>query len=234
MCKGDEFGPQFVAGTRSQKASQAAPPSSVEETVNEQHLPTLTFYNSLDLEEHMLLPSSRSKGFWLKISKTNTPLATIGKQEAIDAALCCGWIDGQLQKLDEHHYAVRMTPRRVSSLWSARNRENAERLLVEGRMRPSGLSQIEAAKSDGRWQNAYVSQRYAEPPEDLLDALSLSAAADHFYRALSRADRYSIIYRVSTAKKPETRTKLIGRFVEMLARGEALHCKPNVFHKAGR
>jgi uncharacterized protein YdeI (YjbR/CyaY-like superfamily) len=146
-------------------------------------------------------------------------VATIGKQEAI---LCCGWIDGQLQKLDEHHYLVRMTPRRAGSLWSARNKEAAKRLLAKGRMRPAGFDQIRAAKSDGRWQNAYVSQRYAEPPEDLLNALSLNAAASRFYQTLDRANRYAIIYRVSAAKKLATRTNLITRFVEMLARGETI------------
>lgn len=212
---------------------QAAALNSLETTVNGQDLPTLAFYSSLDLEEHMLLQSDRSKGFWLKVSKATAPVATIGKQEAIEAALCCGWIDGQLQKLDEHHYMVRMTPRRAGSLWSARNKEAAERLMANGRMRPAGLSQIEAAKSDGRWQNAYVSQRYAVPPEDLLNALSLNAAASRFYQTLDRANRYAIIYRVSAAKKLETRTKLITRFVEMLARRETVHGQTDVSRAAG-
>lgn len=142
-------------------------------------------------------------------------------------------VDGQLQKLDEHHYMVRMTPRRAGSLWSARNKEAAERLMAEGRMRPAGLSQIEAAKGDGRWQNAYVSQRYAEPPEDLLNALSLNAAASRFYQTLDRANRYAIIFRVSAAKKLETRTKLITRFVEMLARRETVHGQTGVSRAAG-
>lgn len=201
--------------------------------MNGQDLPTLAFYSSLELEEHMLLQPDRSNGFWLKVSKATAPVATIGKQEAIEAALCCGWIDGQLQKLDEHYYMVRMTPRRAGSLWSARNKEAAERLMAEGRMWPAGLSQIEAAKSDGRWQNAYVSQRHAKPPEDLLNALSLNAAACSFYQALDPANRYAIIYRISAAKKQETRTKLIKRFVEMLARGETVHRQSGVSRAAG-
>jgi uncharacterized protein YdeI (YjbR/CyaY-like superfamily) len=196
-------------------------------------LPTLAFSCVRDLEEHMLRGPSDPDGFWLKLSKAGATVPTVGKQEAIEAALCCGWIDGQLGKLDEKHYLVRMTPRRAGSLWSARNKATAERLIDEGRMRPEGLLQIDAAKSDGRWASAYASQRHAEAPDDLLKALSMNADADRFYHTLDRANRYAITYRIMIAKKPETRAKLIDRFVEMLARKETPHPKTVTSNSGG-
>lgn len=182
--------------------------------------PILAFSSSQDLEAHM---TGKSKGFWLKLSKLGAPVATISKAEAIEAALCCGWIDGQLDKLDDHYFLVRMTPRRPGSRWSAKNRVTAERLAQEGRLNPAGLAEVEAAKSDGRWAAAYASQGNAETPRDLAEALALSEAASRFFETLDRANRYAIIYRVNDAKRPETRAKRIELFVQMLARGETLH-----------
>lgn len=164
-----------------------------------------------------------SKGFWLKLSKAGAPEATITKDEAIETALCCGWIDGQLGKLDECYFLVRMTPRRAGSRWSAKNRAAADRLAERGRLLPAGLAEVDAAKADGRWDAAYPSQGGAEPPEDLLASLRSNKAASRFFEALDRANRYAIIYRVGEAKRPETRAKRIAKFVEMLARGEMLH-----------
>ena len=164
-----------------------------------------------------------SKGFWLKLSKTGAPEPTMDKAAAVEAALCCGWIDGQLDKFDEHHYLVRMTPRRPGSRWSAKNRETAERLARAGRLKPAGLAQVEAARQDGRWAAAYESQAKAQAPQDLLEALASNKAADRFFETLDRANRYAIIYRVNDAKRPQTRSKRIAQYVEMLARGEAIH-----------
>lgn len=185
--------------------------------------PILTFKNSEELQTRMSCEPRTSKGFWLKISKAGAPEATITKDEAIETALCCGWIDGQLAKLDESHFLVRMTPRRPGSRWSAKNRATAERLAELGRLLPAGLAEIDAAKADGRWDAAYASQGMAEPPQDLLAALRSNKVALHFFEGLDRANRYSIIYRVSEAKRPETRAKRIVKFVEMLARGETIH-----------
>jgi uncharacterized protein YdeI (YjbR/CyaY-like superfamily) len=185
--------------------------------------PILAFSNIQDMEAHMTGESKGSKGFWLKLSKTGAPLATISKAEAIEAALCCGWIDGQLDKHDDHYFLVRMTPRRRGSRWSAKNRETAERLAQEGRLKPDGLAEVEAAKSDGRWAVAYASQRNAEMPHDLAAALVLNEAASRFFEMLDRANRFAIIYRVNDAKRPETRAKRIGQFVQMLAAGETIH-----------
>jgi len=185
--------------------------------------PILTFRTSQELEVHMSNASGGSKGFWLRLAKAGAPTATIGKEDAIEAALCCGWIDGQLAKLDEHYFLVRMTPRRAGSRWSEKNRGTANRLAQEGRLRPAGLAQIEAAKADGRWDAAYASQGKADIPEDLATALASNEAARRFFETLDRANRYAVIYRVNEAKRAETRARRIANFVEMLARGEAIH-----------
>jgi len=185
--------------------------------------PILSFTDIVAIEAHMSGEPTQSTGFWLKLSKIGAPEATISKDEAIEAALCCGWIDGQLAKFDEHHFLIRMTPRRVGSRWSAKNRKTAERMAREGRLRANGLEQIERAKTDGRWDAAYQSQGKAEAPSDLLTALAKNAKAERFFETLDRANRYAIIYRVSNAKLPETRSRRITQYVEMLARGETIH-----------
>jgi uncharacterized protein YdeI (YjbR/CyaY-like superfamily) len=189
----------------------------------EAKVPILQFMDVAALETYMAGEPAQSAGFWLKLSKIGAPEATIGKEKAIEAALCCGWIDGQLAKLDKHHFLVRMTPRRGGSRWSAKNRDTAERLAREGRMKAAGLAQIKQAKADGRWDAAYQSQGKAEPPSDLLTALAQNAKAKRCFETLDRANRHAIIYRVNDAKRPETRSKRIAQYVKMLARGETLH-----------
>jgi uncharacterized protein YdeI (YjbR/CyaY-like superfamily) len=185
--------------------------------------PIRLFADVAALEAYMSGEPPRSAGFWLKLSKIGAPAATITKEEAIEAALCCGWIDGQLAKLDEHYFLVRMTPRRPGSRWSAKNRGAADRLAREGRLKAPGLEQMEQAKADGRWDAAYQSQGKAEAPPDLLKALARNAKAKRSFDTLDRANRYAIIYRVNDAKRPETRDRRVAQFVEMLARGETIH-----------
>ena len=143
--------------------------------------PILSFTDVVAIEAYMSGEPAQSTGFWLKLSKIGAPEATISKDEAIEAALCCGWIDGQLAKFDEHHFLIRMTPRRVGSRWSAKNRETADRLAREGRLKANGLEQIERAKTDGRWDAAYQSQGKAEAPSDLLTALARNTKAERFF-----------------------------------------------------
>lgn len=185
--------------------------------------PILLFTDVVAIEAYMSGEAAPSTGFWLKLSKIGAPAATISKDEAIEAALCCGWIDGQLAKFDEHHFLIRMTPRRVGSRWSAKNRETAERMARKGRLKATGLEQIERAKKDGRWDAAYQSQGKAEPPSELLTALARNAKAERFFETLDRANRYAIIYRVNDAKLAETRSRRIAQFVDMLARGATIH-----------
>jgi len=205
----------------------------VTDDVADRSEPILAFSSRQDIEAHMTRDSRGSNGFWLKLSKLGAPVATISKVEAIEAALCCGWIDGRLDKLDDHYFLVRMTPRRPGSRWSAKNRATAERLAQEGRLKPAGLAQVEAAKSDGRWAAAYDSQGKAETPHDLKEALALNDAARRFFETLDRANRYSIIYRVNDAKRPETRAKRIGQFVEMLAEGKTIHPAKKITRASG-
>ena len=183
--------------------------------------PILLFGNAAELEAHMASPGAGA--FWLQLGKAGTSAVTCSKEEAIEAALCCGWIDGQLAKFGEDSFLVRMTPRRPGSRWSAKNRATAERLCAQGRLRPTGLAEVEAAKVDGRWDAAYASQGQAQVPPDLQVALAANEAARCFFDALDRGNRFAIIYRVNDARKPETRARRIKTFVDMLARGEALH-----------
>ncbi len=185
--------------------------------------PILAFKTAQDLEAYLSREPRASKGFWLKLSKAGAVEATINKGDAIEVALCWGWIDGQLDKFDDRYFLVRMTPRRSGSRWSAKDREAADRLLMQGRLRSPGLAEVEAAKSDGRWEAAYASQGKAEVPEDLAAALASHETARRFFETLDRANRYSIIYRVNDAKKTETRARRIAQFVEMLGRGETIH-----------
>jgi uncharacterized protein YdeI (YjbR/CyaY-like superfamily) len=185
--------------------------------------PILAFAAVREIEAYMSGPSADAKGFWLKLSKDGAPEATVRKPEAVEAALCCGWIDGQLDRLDEHYFLTRMTPRRPGSRWSRNNRETAERLAREGRLRPAGLAQVEAAKADGRWAAAYASQSKAQVPPDLEAALTANPAARRFFETIDSANRYAVIYRINDAKRPETRARRLADFVAMLARGETIH-----------
>ena len=164
-----------------------------------------------------------SPGLWLKLAKKSAQVAALSRAEAIDAALCHGWIDGQLDKYDEAYWLVRFTPRKRASKWSEVNRARAVELIAQGRMRPAGLAEIEAAKADGRWDAAYAPASTAQVPPDLQAALDVSPEAAAFFATLKGANRYAILYRISTAKRPETRARRIADFVAMLQRGETVH-----------
>jgi uncharacterized protein YdeI (YjbR/CyaY-like superfamily) len=159
-------------------------------------------------------------GVWLKIAKKNTGVTTVSYAEALEVALCYGWIDAMMKRLDETYYVQRFTPRRARSKWSKINREAATRLIDAGQMRPSGLAEVERAKADGRWDAAYDSSTTAAVPDDLERALRRNKRAREFFATLSASNRYSILYRIQDAKRPETRARRIAKFVDMLARGE--------------
>lgn len=166
-----------------------------------------------------------SQGLWLKIAKSGSGVASVSKRDAIDCALCHGWIDGQLRPFDATYWLVKFTPRGPKSKWSLINRERALSLIKRGRMRAGGLKAVEAAKRDGRWNSAYASQSRAIMPDDLQTALNRDAKAKRQFEGLDSHNRYAIIYRVQDAKKPETRAERIAKYVSMLARGEVLHPK---------
>jgi uncharacterized protein YdeI (YjbR/CyaY-like superfamily) len=191
--------------------------------MDKKDLPTLAFTDLPSWERWLRANGTAVPGLWLKFAKAGAPQPTLRKAEAIEGALCHGWIDGQLARLDEHYFLTRFTPRRRGSPWSRINRETAQRLIVEGRMAAAGLREIEAAKADGRWDNAYVSQANATVPDDLGAALKVAPAARRFFDALDSANRYAIIWRVMQAKKPETRARRIAQYIDMLLRGETIH-----------
>ena len=165
-----------------------------------------------------------SQGVWLVLAKGGaTHPTTLSYDDALDEAICFGWIDGQLRRRDDATFRRRFTPRKTRSAWSQRNIEIAERLGAAGRIHRSGEAEIRRAKADGRWDAAYAGQAKSEVPEDLADALNANPRAQAMFQTLTSANRYSILYRVENAKKTQTRAKRIEQFVEMLARGETIH-----------
>jgi uncharacterized protein YdeI (YjbR/CyaY-like superfamily) len=165
-----------------------------------------------------------SDGVWLALAKRGgQPPTRLTYQEALEEALCYGWIDGQVRRHDADSYRQRFTPRRKRSAWSKRNVELAERLIAEGRMKPAGHVAIEEARSDGRWQAAYAGAATIEVPDDLAAALAAEPKAAATFALLTSQNRYAILYRLATAKRPETRLRRLERFVEMLARGETIY-----------
>lgn len=166
---------------------------------------------------------SKSDGIWLQFFKKNSGQKTITHAEALDEALCFGWIDGQANSFDEKSWLQKFTPRRPKSIWSKKNTQNVQRLIESERMHSAGLAEVEAAKSDGRWKKAYDSPKDMNMPEDFLKELSRNKKAQKFFESLNRTNLYSIHWRLQTAKKPETRQKRMRTILEMLERGEKFH-----------
>jgi uncharacterized protein YdeI (YjbR/CyaY-like superfamily) len=165
-----------------------------------------------------------SDGVWLALAKQGGHQPTrLRYQEALEEALCFGWIDGQVRRHDADSYRQRFTPRRKRSAWSKRNVELAERLIGEGRMKPAGEAAIDQARSDGRWQAAYAGSATIEMPDDLAEALAAEPKAAAMFALLTRQNRYAILYRLAAAKRPGTRSRRLTTFVEMLARGETIY-----------
>jgi uncharacterized protein YdeI (YjbR/CyaY-like superfamily) len=184
--------------------------------------PVVSFTTPADMEAWLEENGEASDGIWLKFAKKASGLRSVVYAEALEIALCHGWIDGQTKRLDDDHYLQRFTPRRPRSKWSKRNRGKAERLIAEGRMRPAGLQEVERARADGRWVEAYDSSTTATVPEDFQRALDAEPAAGDFFASLGPTKRYSFLYRIEDAKRPETRAKRIAEYVELLAEGKTL------------
>ena len=191
----------------------------------EQHegLPIMLFESQAQFERWLGSQPEESAGAWLKFTKKNAPTQSLSKAEAIDSALCLGWIDGQLGKYDTLHWLIRFTPRKARSKWSEKNRTRALELISEGRMCDQGFAQINAAKSDGRWDDAYAPASTAQVPDDLQAALKKNSKAARFFATLTGANRYAILYRIGSVKRAETRARKITEFVKMLERGETVH-----------
>lgn len=173
--------------------------------------------------EKWLLAHADGAGAWLQIAKKDVGVTSVTITEAIDVALCHGWIDGLRRGLDERYFLQRFTPRRKQSLWSKINIAKVEKLIAAGRMADGGSREIAAAKADGRWQAAYDSARSMQVPEELAAALAKNKKAKAFFDQLDRTNLYAFCWRVQTAKKPETREARVAKFVAMLAKGEKIH-----------
>jgi uncharacterized protein YdeI (YjbR/CyaY-like superfamily) len=188
-----------------------------------QQLSILEFGSSGEWEKWLEKNHSQPDGVWLKFAKKDSGKVTIQHKEALLSALCYGWIDAQSNKFDDKYYLIKFCPRRPRSVWSQHNRDYIEKLTAEGRMKPAGLAEVEAAKADGRWDKAYLPQSIAEMPEDFMKALAANQAAAEFFETLNRANRYAIIWRLHQAKRAETRAKNIEKFVTMLANHQTFH-----------
>ena len=164
-----------------------------------------------------------SPGLWLRIAKKASGVTSVTYAEALDIALCYGWIDGQRKAEDETYFVQRFTPRTKRSIWSKVNREKVAALVADGRMQPPGLAEVERAKRDGRWESAYDSVRNAKVPDDLQRFLDTHVRARTFFESLTSQNRYAIIFRLHTAKKPETRAKRFALFTGMLKKGEKIY-----------
>ncbi|MFM8370548.1 MAG: YdeI/OmpD-associated family protein [Chloroflexota bacterium] len=182
----------------------------------------LPFETKKKFAEWLAKNHDESVGLWLKIAKKATGISTVTYAEALDVALCYGWIDGQKGSFDEQYFLQKFTPRRPKSIWSKINVEKVAGLIASGEMKPAGLKAVEAAKQDGRWAAAYSSQKNMEVPADFQSALNKNKKAKAFFETLTGSIRYSFLFRIETAKKAETREKRIRQFVEMLEKGETL------------
>ncbi|MFE0354960.1 YdeI family protein [Streptomyces nigra] len=188
-----------------------------------QDLETVAFESAEAFQAWLGENHAVSPGIWLKLRKKAPGVVALDYAQALDVALCYGWIDGQKAALDDEWWLQRFGPRTARSRWSKINRDKVAALIEKGRMRPPGQAEIDRAKADGRWDAAYDSPRTATVPDDLAAALAAEPAAAEFFETLNRTNRFAIIYRVQDAKRPETRARRIEKYVTMLAKGEKPH-----------
>jgi uncharacterized protein YdeI (YjbR/CyaY-like superfamily) len=186
-------------------------------------LPVIAFKSQQAWDAWLKSQPAQARGLWLKLAKQSSGIASVSKPEAIDTALCHGWIDGQLDSFDDEYWLIRFTPRQPASKWSEKNRTRALQLVELGRMQSAGLNEIERAKKDGRWSTAYAPQSTAQVPDDLRAALAGNKTAKSFFETLDSTNRYAILYRIHTAKKAETRMARIEKYVTMLTEGKTIY-----------
>ena len=186
-------------------------------------LPVKAFAAPVKWHEWLLKNHANKAGIWMKLYKKDSKKKTITRSEALDEALCFGWIDGQSKPLDDKSWLQKYTPRRAKSMWSKVNREHIARLIKEKRMQPSGLKEVEAAKKDGRWDAAYDSPKNMEVPADFLKELKKNKKAYEFFKTLNKANTFAIAWRLQTAKKPETREKRMKVLLEMMKDNKKNH-----------
>jgi uncharacterized protein YdeI (YjbR/CyaY-like superfamily) len=186
-------------------------------------LPVEEFASAKEWERWLARNHAKSPGVWLKMAKKGSGVETVSHPDALEVALCYGWIDGLRHKHDDVYFRQRFTPRKPRSKWSKINRDKVEALTRAGRMQPAGQRQVDAAKADGRWAAAYDSPGSIQVPDDLARALRRNAKARRKFEALDSRNRYAVLYRIHDAKRPETRARRIEQFVTMLAEGRTIH-----------
>ena len=186
-------------------------------------LPVLEFGSQAAWESWLDAHHAAAPGAWLKIAKKGSGAETVSYAEALEVAICYGWIDGQKDRLDDVHWLQRFTPRKPGGHWSRINTGKADELIKAGRMRPAGLREVELAQSDGRWEAAYAGQRAIAVPDDLQRELARNEAAREFFATLSGVNRYAILYRIAVVKRPETRARKIAQYVAMLAEHKTIY-----------
>jgi uncharacterized protein YdeI (YjbR/CyaY-like superfamily) len=185
--------------------------------------PRLTFLDQHEWENWLMQNGDSSTGVWLRLAKKGARKPTLSYEQALESALCHGWIDGQKQTESDEYWLQRFTRRSAKSIWSRLNRDRAEALIAAGRMCPPGMREIEKAKADGRWEAAYASASNSVVPDDLQAALDANPKASAFFATLNARNRYAILFRIQNAKKPATRARKIEEFIVRLNRGEAIH-----------
>jgi uncharacterized protein YdeI (YjbR/CyaY-like superfamily) len=193
------------------------------EFMSKTDLPIISFNSPKAWASWLDKNHAKSNGIWLRLFKKDSGVASVTYAEALDEALCYGWIDGQLDKYDEKSWRRKFTPRRPQSVWSRRNIEHVNRLIDAGKMKPAGLKEVKAAKADGRWKRAYDSPSAMQVPKDFRKELSKDKKAKAFFETLNKANTYAIAWRLQTAKRPETRAKRMQAILAMLKRGEKFH-----------
>ena len=185
--------------------------------------PVLAFKTKKSWASWLEKNHNKSSGVWLRLRRKTANHKSLAREEALDTALCYGWIDGQAKSEGEETWLQKFTPRGKRSIWSKRNREKVQALIQTGEMQPAGLAEIARAKKDGRWEAAYDSPSKITVPEDLQKLLDKNKKAKSFFETLNSRNRYAILFRIHTAKKPETRAKRLKQFIEMLERKEKIH-----------
>jgi uncharacterized protein YdeI (YjbR/CyaY-like superfamily) len=188
------------------------------ETFN--NIPVVFFADTVAWEQWLAQNYTLQTGVWIKISRKASGIVSINHADALDEALCYGWIDGQRRSFDDTYFLQKFTPRRARSLWSKVNIAKVEAFIADGRMQPSGMAEIAAAKADGRWDAAYESQKAATPPPDFAAALDENQQAKAYFATLTRAQQYSFLWRLMTARKPETRARRLAAMIELLNEGK--------------
>jgi uncharacterized protein YdeI (YjbR/CyaY-like superfamily) len=191
--------------------------------VDKNDLQIIAFESSKSWEHWLAVNNGDSIGLWLRIFKKDSETTSVDYVQALDVALCYGWIDGQKKTYDKKSWLQKFTPRRPKSMWSKRNVANVTRLIKSKKMKPPGLKEVEAAKRDGRWRKSYAPPSTMVMPDDFMNELTKNKKAETFFKTLNKANTYAIGWRLQTAKKPETREKRLKMILEMLSKGKKFH-----------